>query len=460
MAHSISLYNFSKKKNSTKRPSGSAIASYNNVVILNESSILNPVFRISGSNILSCNYFILDNTFYYFIKNITIYRTGVYDIEGEIDSLATYKDEIKASEQYITRCSDSSKFDEQLYDNIISPSSEVGGTVTASSDVANAIFSLGETTTVFGFNGSGGIRSSASVQNFYFTTSASASSVLANVFCTNQNIFDTIVQAFQKISENITMVKVFPFKKGGAMGTEDVYVGEWTVQVPNLRYIGVEDFSTADSNYGRRWGGTLTCSIPAGHFGDYRDYDSNWVDASVEVPMVGNIALPTWALRYSTLTATYAVDLLSGVGECCLTVTGTGMNEKTIGIYNFVAGYDVPISAYVENMGQIVGNMLSFNATGVVGDLLAPPTSFTTLSQASGMANVNLVQMKIEIKWQKSESPHYGSRKGKKTMKKETINTMASGTYIECLNPQLDNTAYADIKDIITAHMEGGFYYE
>ena len=141
-------------------------------------------------------------------------------------------------------------------------------------------------------------------------------------------------------------------------------------------------------------------------------------------------------------------------------VTGTNLAEKTIGVYNFVAGYDVPISAYTENMGQIVGNMLAFNPTGVVGDLLAPPTSFTTLSQASGMANVNLVYMTLQIKVQDTEHFTYGLVKGKKTMKNLTISSIANGSYIECLNPSISAPAFGDALDKVNSYMEGGFYYE
>lgn len=462
MARTLILYSFNKRKNSTKRPDVSG-SSYN-VNIKNDTSLVNPVFRINDVvyNIMSKNYMKF-GSLYYFITDIKPIRDYVCEITGELDVLATYQTQIASSEQYVTRCSDSNKFDEDLYDNIITPSSKVKTTIVSQNTVDSehpSLFSLDETTKVFGFNGSGDIRASAEVTNFYFTTSRSVQSVLGDVFCTNQNLFQTIVQAFQQISHNITMVKVFPFKKGGSMGNETVYVGEYAISVSGLRYIGVGDFSSASERYGRRWGGTITTPIPNGHYGDYRDYDSNWVDASVEVPMIGNVSLPTWALRYNSLVATYAVDLLSGVGECTLTVTGTNLAEKTIGVYNFVAGYDVPISAYTENMGQIVGNMLAFNPTGVVGDLLAPPTSFTTLSQASGMANVNLVYMTLQIKVQDTEHFTYGLVKGKKTMKNLTISNIANGSYIECLNPSISAPAFGDALDKVNSYMEGGFYYE
>lgn len=464
MARNLVLYQLTKRKNSTKRPSGSG-ASYTIQLGKIEPSIVNPVFRIhaSVSDILNKNYMILESTFYYFINNITVLRDGVCEIEGELDVLATYRSSIETSTQYVTRCSDSAKFDEDLYDNVISPSSKVVTTLMSRNTVDEehpALFSLGETTRVFGFNGSGDIRASAEVTNFYFSTSRSVQSILGDVFCTSNDIFQTIVQSFQQISHNITMVKVFPFKKKGAMGSVPVYVGEWSIQCSGLRTIAVGNFSSAEGEHGRRWTGSITTSIPTGHYGDYRDYDANWVDASVEVPMIGNIALPTWALRYSTLKAEYCVDLISGMGECTLSVLKDQMNDKTIGVYNFVAGYDVPVSAYTENMGQIMGNIMSFNPTGVIGDILAPPTSFTTISNGSGMSNVNLTYMTIQVKVQDTEHFTYGLVKGKKTMKNLQISTLANGTYIECLKPSIDAPAFGNSLDTINAFMEGGFYYE
>lgn len=463
MAHTIELYNFSKKKNSTATPSNSSlVGSFTNVEPLNESSLVNPVFRLETSALMTARYMVLDSQLYYFIKNVTIYRSGVYDLEGELDVLATWKSDIESSEQYVTRCSDSSKFNTDLYDNIISPSSVVVATLKSE---ANTSFSLGQRTIVFGFNGSG-TESQANVTNFYLTNSVGVEPIFSDVFC-DHDIFTNIIQRFQKTSENITMVKAFPFTKGSSTSTSsaNVNVGEFTVLAQDLRKMDVSNFSSGDSSIGnvtiasRRFGDVVNISIPSGHYSDYRDYDSNFVDATLHLPFIGNVAIDPQYLRYTTIECTYSIDLITGVGECTVRAIGVD-NPKTIGVFNFTAGYDIPISAYVSNIAEIGTQLLSGDYVGATLDAVSKPSSFTTISNGSGMANVYLTKAYLEIKVQGSESPHYGSRKGKKTMKKETISQIATGSYIECLNPSVSTNAFADAKSEIESYMEGGFYYE
>lgn len=61
-----------------------------------ECSVLSPTIRIEYDGDLSrCNYMIIGayNRFY-FVTDINIVRTGVYEISGRVDVLTTYKDEL------------------------------------------------------------------------------------------------------------------------------------------------------------------------------------------------------------------------------------------------------------------------------------------------------------------------------------------------------------------------------
>lgn len=463
MAHTLNLYSISKRRNSTKRPSGSG-TSYNIEIGQQESGIMNPIFRIgTSSSILDKNYMILDSKFYYFIKNIIIVRKDVYDIEGELDVLATCKDEIGDSTQYVTRCSKTELFDEDLYDNIIAPSSEVVTTLESEMDTS---FSMGAKTIVFGFNGSGPEHSQANVTNFYLTNNTGVENVFKDVFC-DHDIFTNIVQRFQKTSENITMVKCFPFTKGTSTSSSsaNVNVGEFTVLAQNLRKMDVTNFSSGDSTSqgvttaSRRYGDVVNITIPSGYYGDYRDFDSNFVDASLHLPFIGNIAIDPQYLRYEVIECTYSIDLITGVGECTVRATGI-TNPKTIGVFNFTAGYDVPISAYVSNIAEIGTQLLSGDYVGATLDAVSKPSSITTISNGSGMANVYMTKAYLEIKVQGSEHFTYGLVKGKKTMKNLSINSIGYGYYIECLNPSIACATFSGVLTEVNNHMERGFYYE
>ncbi len=463
MAYTIKLAKFKKVKNSTEIPLTFTIT-LNNVLLKENCSLVNPVlnftYNADADDIIDYNYMLAFGKYYY-IDDIISLNNNRWEIHATRDPMASFKDDIADYSGYITRTNDETKYDVNLYDNLIAPSSEIVTTINVEEPTK---FTLGETTTVFGFNGSGGVRTSADVGNFYYTTSANASSILGRVFCTSNDIFTTIIQNFQQISHNITMVKSFPFAKADtSRSSSSVYVGEWSVACADLETMSVSNFATTTN--GRRWGDIITLDIPSDiHYMDYRDYDSNFVEVILHTPLIGSISINPQYLRYDKLELTYEVDLISGIGECTIRAYSTYNGENkymVLGVYNFVAGYDVPISAYTENVGQIASNIIGLNPTGVIIDAIAPPISYTTLSSGSGLANVYLDKVVLEIKVMGSENFTFGHERGKKYMKYDTISNFSNnGTYIECMSPHCKLTGATPQEiDTVNNYLQGGFYY-
>ena len=113
MAINVKFYTFSKKVNSTARPSsGAVVAEFSNVLIKSGSGVVSPVLSISTSaNVSKWNYcYISDWTRYYFIKEWT-WDNGQWIAYLAIDVMATYKNEIGSSTQFVTRSSSSSDGD-------------------------------------------------------------------------------------------------------------------------------------------------------------------------------------------------------------------------------------------------------------------------------------------------------------------------------------------------------------
>lgn len=98
----IIFYTFSKKPNSTARPSGSGTEF--ECQIKAPSSIISPVIQLSkASNPTNFNYaYIPDWNRYYFISDIT-YGIGLWILSLRVDVLASFKDDILATSQYILR---------------------------------------------------------------------------------------------------------------------------------------------------------------------------------------------------------------------------------------------------------------------------------------------------------------------------------------------------------------------
>ena len=89
---------FSKRKNSTKQPTGGTSVT---AFLKEGTSIENPTFTLSGNN------FTVDYVeafgHYYFVKDIVSIRNNLIEIECVQDVLATYKSAIIGSSQYVIR---------------------------------------------------------------------------------------------------------------------------------------------------------------------------------------------------------------------------------------------------------------------------------------------------------------------------------------------------------------------
>lgn len=461
MAYTIKLGSTNKIKASTKQTAPSI--SISNVLLKDGCSMVNPIFMVeystSPTNMAKYNYV---NAFgcYYFVNQVVSLNNDIWEIHCTRDPMATFKTGIGGYTGYILRTDDSSKWNTDYYDNIIAPSTVVKSSGTLTSTASG--FSLGTPTIVIGTNGCGPLRSSATVDNYYYSTSRGADVILGDIF-QNNDIFGIIVD-LKKLSDCLTMVKAFPFAKSDTTSSSsDVYVGEYSVGVSGLTTLAVDNFSSA-SSHGRYYGTSCSISLASivnSAYADYRSYDSNFVNLVLRVPFVGSIALQPWVLRFDTINIQYKVDMISGVGECMVYAIGNSLGTQTIGVYSCQVGFSIPSSSYTTDYAQIVGNVMSLNAIGSVLDAVVPPTSYTSLSNSSGASTIDITNAYLDYVIYESEDYTYGHERGKKCMAREQISNFADGSYIECLNPHPTITgATPEELDTIIGYMEGGFYYE
>lgn len=93
----ITTWNFSKRRNSTKQPTGAG--SDVTCVLKTPTSVIRPTFRLSGFD-TSHNY-VQWGTRYYFVDDIEYETNDVINVTCVLDALATYKANIQASTQYV-----------------------------------------------------------------------------------------------------------------------------------------------------------------------------------------------------------------------------------------------------------------------------------------------------------------------------------------------------------------------
>lgn len=93
----VNFGTFSKRRNSTKQPSG--LSDSRTVKLKDLTSIDAPTFILTGND-FNYNYASWDNR-YYFITDIRSMHNGLTEIDCVLDPLATYKADILASTQYV-----------------------------------------------------------------------------------------------------------------------------------------------------------------------------------------------------------------------------------------------------------------------------------------------------------------------------------------------------------------------
>lgn len=100
----ITLYKFSKKTNSTTKPSGSVTSISLTCQLKNNCSIINPVIELAKNQApIGYNYaYIPTFNRYYFINDI-VYSLGVWVLSLNCDVLASFSTGIKNSNQYVLR---------------------------------------------------------------------------------------------------------------------------------------------------------------------------------------------------------------------------------------------------------------------------------------------------------------------------------------------------------------------
>lgn len=128
MAISIKGYaNFSKRRNSTKKPSGTYTTF--SVVLKEETDSLNPIFILYSASYPTVNYIVWD-TKHYFVDRIVIVANELYELHCSIDVMATYKTAIGNTTTFIERAASASAYDPMVTDNYVTASNTISSMLT------------------------------------------------------------------------------------------------------------------------------------------------------------------------------------------------------------------------------------------------------------------------------------------------------------------------------------------
>lgn len=462
---------FSKRKNSTKQPSGTGTDL--TVVMKDNTSREHPTFILSGYD-WSMNYIQAFGDYYY-VEDIITNTNGTSEVVCSIDPMATAKAEIGATSAFVLYSTQGGNT--KLVDPRLPKQAEV--------IYAEKTTALPWTTTSAGSfrivcTGDNGIELlSFPVMGLaaFLSSVASWSDSVFNAYTPPSVQGDTIEQIKESIEwlgdligsffkqqisygnagDNIRSCRWVPFPSEGTTGSP-VFLGQHNTGYTNAGFIG--DITEVRSvSLSIPWPGTIT------------GWRRSTIQMYIYLPFVGVIQVPTTdILGQSTLTVTISRDRMTGTLAYQLDA-----GVVRIGTYGGESGCDFPIGAATGNISGVVNSIISVGAGiaaggalgaaavahGAVsaGESLVPtPSCIGGISSSAGSGLDMNIRM-WSISRDTSEDPNAGINvHGIPCMATKTLSTIPG--YIQCMNASVQSALNDTDKEIINGYLNSGFYYE
>ena len=437
--------NFSKRKNSTKQPSGGTEIS---VSLKNPCSVENPQIEVVGVPDSANYFYIADFGRYYFRSDAIKVTKDITQFSLEVDTMATYKANVGATAAFVVRSANG--YNADIADSLVMPTTKEVQNVITEGDVLSNLNVLSNDLVVYSV-GQGGFKK-------YIMSPSQIQAVLSTYFDGTNLHFSTPAEAIQALftavadpSKYIKAVKWFPFDVSGG-GSE---IPSWGFTVGNVSVNVAKDALSSST----------TISKPARYYNDWRDFDDRFTKCSIRLPGIGLVPVPAIYLQ-DVLSVTYEVDV--NTGDAKTTVVA---GQKIIGTYSTNVAVDVPVAGlngtgalsvfseapFAMNLNPVsfASNMKSITQSAI-GMSLQPDTAvYSASGNARDWVAAPFVQCCV-VRLGSTELSPNGN--GRASNKNATISSLSG--YIQCQNASVDMPGTVAEKDTVNGYVNGGFYYE
>lgn len=452
----ITMYTFSKKNNSTKQPSGGDQIS---CMLKENCSILNPVFILKSNN-FSYNYCKWDNR-YYFVNDIVSLANNYTEYHCSVDVLASWKDSIGSSRQYVTRAG--SQSDPYIIDNYYPAKSAATLSKYPLNTLHNAIVSTGYY--VIGVVGGAGASSGA--VNYYAVTESDMQDLLNFMFSITTYDIDV-----DEISENLQKALINPFQyivsanwfPGSMPAGTPVHIkfGWW--ETGSGQGAGVLLSSSSRTETHSMVLNMTSYKHPKDillgmNFLSFPPYTRMLLDFY----MFGTVPLdPLWFPLYSG-NIIVNIDRFTGIGELVI------QNDSSAVVYKSTAQMGVPVQlaqlsqnlvssaiSGIEGVISIAQGRIASGAAGVASALdTAMPQMATTGSNGSNIAYNTIPSITFtHYDITNIDKSHFGAP----LCQNKQLNTLTG--FIMCESPDIDIPGTETERNEINSYMASGFFYE
>ena len=457
----ITVYSgFKKAINSTKTPTGGSTV---NVALKTPTSEMRPIFLISGFD-LSWNY-IQWGSSYYYVDDIVIVSNTQAEYHCEKDVLATFKSDITASSQFVTRSA--SSYDAHVIDGIYP--------TIAGASINTQNFSMGESLTGAGTYVVGVVSADSTGGVAYYTFGAGGTrfkNFVTYMFSDawldpNADISVEIQKELVNPFQYVVSCVWYPFSIAGT--DAHVKFGYWD--------SGVSGGLLSESQRLHVISGSL--SLPrhpqASTNGVYMN-SAPYTRYLLDCYTFGQIPLdPAPFVDYSGLSIDVIVDVFAAAAELRVTNSGGTYEHR----YNADFGVTIPLSQLTEKTVQAaVGVVGGTGAGAVAGSALGPVGAIVggVLGAAGGvMAGINNLFPQVQTSGGIGSKNAYArtpfvqcefyktptiapSIVGRPLMTQITLSGLSG--YTVCERVDLDTSACPEEKTAIIQHMTNGFFIE
>ena len=485
---------FSKKKNSTKVPSGTGTAV--TASLKRQTSYHNPVFVLSpvtGVNMEDISY-VKYGSHYYFVTDITVVPNNVYEISCAEDPMATHRSEILGSTQYVMRSA--SNFDVHMADSLIAKKTGryVGKHLgsTASMGYSNVGYYVLDCVTAL----------SAGLPEFtahYLMTSADVNALANILFQTSDNdiitdLFNKLIKCVSDPFASVIALRWIPYDLG-SITTGNSYAMYDSIRLGDVDLSTFSNYTTPNGYLisggsptytdGRLYTDTCELTFTAADAGEWRYKDDfrlspPFTTAQLFIPGYGFIDINPVECAYAIQCAR-TLDILTGD----VVVEISGKRDSNSGYefqqsVQFNVAVQVPIAQMASNIaGSLAGvagatlgiigaasGGAALAGIGMAGSFIGGVNSLTEMvpkGQAkggiTGRAWLNNQMISVTEYAQDTQNLDTPQATQGRPLGQEVILSTLSG-FCQCANASVSIAGYDEDRDYINNVLNSGFFIE
>lgn len=443
------LYHFSKRKNSTKRPTGQGTEVP--CLLKSATTFQNPMFILQKpmNDMLQFNYAKWADH-YYFIDSTTSINVGQTEISCTEDVLATYKNEISNYTCFIERSSNQTTL---ANDTMYIPTNDW---VLSTRNVSHKEKIM---TSTYSQQYIIRVVSRTGVASYYIN--GNQLNNLLDYMYTESNFTDVIKDAITKIMfdpfKYIVDLKWIPFVDSAFNNSNDeaIQLGFWDSGVTAKR---IDEDTVVNFSYSFAFDNPLYAST------DFRYYSPSFSNYFIKLPFIGVVALNPYKIDES-VNALYQFDATSGLCNVFL------QSKKVVfASYQFQLSVPVQIGYASTNIAQLTTSAVSLVGAGLQGNIAqgissgieagrsitAPEVSMLgTIGNISNILNNQILEFNSYACT--SINPD-GASEGYADGTVRSISGLSG--YIKCRNASIEISGFTGDQEAVNNYLNSGFYYE